>query len=68
MKKGCYIVAIAFFAVMIGISFTAIGTASQEEKETKNYDEFTIDNPDYEKKKKGPVHFTHRKHAYDYKI
>ncbi len=71
MKKGWYVLSIAFLAAMIGISVHAVGTASQEAKggeKTINYNDFKINNQDYEKKKKGPVYFTHRKHAYDYKI
>ena len=68
MKKEVCIFFIVLMAAFIGISVTGIGTASQEGKKALNYDDFKIDNQDYEKKKKGPVYFTHRKHAYNYKI
>ncbi|MBW2129360.1 MAG: cytochrome c3 family protein [Deltaproteobacteria bacterium] len=34
----------------------------------KKFDVIVIDNPDYDRDRKGPVIFSHRKHALDYKI
>ena len=71
MKKGWYVFLMAFLTAMLGISGIAVVVTSQEakgEEKIVNYDAFKIENQGYKKRRKGPVYFTHRKHAYNYKI
>ncbi|MBN1849525.1 MAG: cytochrome c3 family protein [Deltaproteobacteria bacterium] len=50
---------------VIGEIYIASG---QEDVDPQDLDTITINNPDYEKDRKGPVVFPHRKHALDYKV
>jgi hypothetical protein len=58
---------IAFITCLLVISETYI-VSGQEDSETQDLDNIIINNPDYERDRKGPVAFPHRKHALDYKV
>ena len=70
MRKGMWIFLLAI-TVSVTVIFSGI-CASEEQKasskDTKNLDEMIIDKEDYSKDRKGPVTFSHRKHAKEYNI
>jgi hypothetical protein len=61
IAAGCSIL----FLIIAGGFFTA---TSAKEAVTSSLDVFTIENKGYKSERKGPVDFTHRKHALDYRI
>lgn len=61
IAAGCFILLL----VVIGGGYT---TATGAESGTGSLDTFTIENKGYKSERKGPVPFTHRKHALEYRI
>ena len=61
IAAGC---SILFLIITVGF-FTA---TSAKEAATSSLDAFTIENTGYKSERKGPVDFTHRKHALDYRV
>ncbi len=61
VAAGC----IVFFLAITGAVYNAAGG---EEAETSALDAFTIENKGYKSERKGPVPFTHRKHAKEYGV
>lgn len=66
-KTRVSVVLLAMAIVLVGISVGSIG-ASSDKKGESDLNVIIIDNEDYDRDRKGPVTFTHRKHALDYKI
>ena len=59
---------ITVICVSIGIVFTAIGSRNIAVAESDSLDVIVINNDIYEKDRKGPVYFEHKKHARDYDV
>ena len=52
---------------LIGLIFLTVGALASADKVDKGPDEIMIENSGYEKDKKGPVAFSHKKHHDEYK-
>ena len=76
MNRRPYFISMTFLiAIIFGLSIGLFvpGTPVQAEKEDSSLniydgDMIEIDNEDYRKDRKGPVKFSHRKHAQDYNV
>ena len=65
-KKAALLSLILLFTgfVLTGVSLQAVA----EDDESSDLDTIIINNEDYSKKRRGPVRFTHKKHARDYQV
>jgi len=64
---------IFLLAITVSVTVISVGICASEEQkasagDTKNLDVIIIDKDDYSKDRKGPVTFSHRKHAKEYNI
>ncbi|RJR42702.1 MAG: hypothetical protein C4576_15610 [Desulfobacteraceae bacterium] len=67
MKK-CVVAVAAGCCILFFIITGGFFTATSAKEAESSLDAFTIENKGYKSERKGPVDFSHRKHAMDYRV